>query len=277
MRSRAQRRVWAVSGFGFQGARYDLVRLKGAVYAVFHAHHGSFYFRGINESVKSGLRLLVKEMFRAMDSHSVSRAYAAFAPVYDFIFGPVLEPGRRAAIRSLDLQPGDCVLEVGVGTGLSLPAYPREARVTGIDISPDMLERARARVRRRGLDHVEQLLLMDAGDLQFEDHAFDVVMAMYVISVVEDPDLAVREMRRVCKPGGRIVIVNHFRADSGLVRLVEAILKPLHCTVRIRDNLDLSELIRRTELQIERAYRANVIGYSTVLCCRNGSGALHAI
>ncbi len=199
------------------------------------------------------------------------RAYGRFARYYDFFFGRVLQPGRRAAIRTMELAPGSRVLEVGVGTGLSLAAYPANVRVTGIDLSPDMLARAQARVDRGKLAHVEGLHAMDATALTFEDGAFDVVIAMYVVSVVEEPDRVVAEMRRVCKPGGRIIIVNHFRTRSRLIRAAEFLLKPIHYCVRFRSDLDLDPFVARNGLEVDRAFAANVMGYSTVLCCRNGA------
>lgn len=208
------------------------------------------------------------------DNESMSRAYRLFAPVYDLVFGPVLEPGRRRAVSSLAAAPGSRILEVGVGTGLSLAAYPANVRVTGIDLAPGMLAKARARVSRKRLSHVEELVPMDACAMRFEAARFDAVVAMYVVSVVDDPVRLVREMRRVCKPGGDIVIVNHFRTDSRLVRAAEVVLKPIHRLVRFRSDLDLSDFTRRTGLCVERAFPVNVMGYSTVLCCRNaGNGA----
>jgi phosphatidylethanolamine/phosphatidyl-N-methylethanolamine N-methyltransferase len=155
----------------------------------------------------------------AMESvEQVGRAYRAFAPAYDAFFGAVLEPGRRAAIEGMDLRPGARVLEVGVGTGLSLAAYPRDVSVFGVDLAPEMLDRARRRVARKGLSQILELKVMDARALDYPDAHFDVVVAMYVVSVTPDPERMVSEMLRVCRPGGQLVIVNHFRTESSLVR-----------------------------------------------------------
>ena len=204
------------------------------------------------------------------------RAYGRFAPFYDVLFGPVLEPGRRAAIRSMGLAPGDRVLEVGVGTGLSLAAYPSHVRVTGIDIAPGMLARAEARVARKRLTHVEGLHAMDASAMGFDAGAFDVVIAMYVVSVVEEPARVVAEMRRVCRPGGRLIIVNHFRTTSRLIRTAEVALRPLHRAIRFRADLELDAFVADNALDVEQTSSANIMGYSTVLCCRNGGGAAGA-
>lgn len=207
---------------------------------------------------------------------AMQRAYALFAPVYDLLFGSVLAHGRRAAVHGLGLHSGDRVLEVGVGTGLSLSDYPPDVRVTGIDLAPEMLARARARVSRQGLANVEALQTMDAGNLGFDAHTFDVVIAMYVVSVVDDPLQVVAEMRRVCKPGGKLVIVNHFRTRSRAIRAAEVFLKPLHRAVRFRSDLDLEMFKAQAALNVERALPVNVFGYSTVLYCRNGANGKHA-
>ena len=126
--------------------------------------------------------------------------------VYDLTFGPTLHPGRLQAIERMDIQPGERVLEVGVGTGINLALYPREATVTGIDFIASMLEKARERAARKDVRNV-RLLQMDAADLKFADDSFDIVYAPYLISVVPDPVKVAQEMRRVCRPGGRIIIL----------------------------------------------------------------------
>jgi phosphatidylethanolamine/phosphatidyl-N-methylethanolamine N-methyltransferase len=153
----------------------------------------------------------------AMESvEQVGRAYRAFAPAYDAFFGAVLEPGRRAAIWGMDLRPGARVLEVGVGTGLSLAAYPRDVSVFGVDLAPEMLDRARRRVARKGLSQILELKVMDARALDYPDAHFDVVVAMYVVSVTPDPERMVSEVLRVCRPGGQLVIVNIFGRSRAL-------------------------------------------------------------
>ncbi len=156
----------------------------------------------------------------------VVEAYARWAPVYDMVFGPIMESSRKAGVAAIP-PSARSVLEVGVGTGISLPYYPREMRVTGIDLSPDMLERARERVRRSGLSNIDGLHEMDASALRLPDGSFDVAMAMYVMTVVPDPAAVMSELRRVVKPGGRIIAISHFAPDSHFRRALAAPLRPL--------------------------------------------------
>lgn len=146
---------------------------------------------------------------------SVTSAYARWAPVYDVVFNAPLSFGRKKAVAEANLRQGK-VLEVGVGTGLSLPDYSRQLTVTGIDISEEMLARARRRVADKGLGNVAGLQAMDAGDLAFGDASFDVAVVMYVMTVVPDPVAVLRELERVVRPGGTVVIVNHFASTKGL-------------------------------------------------------------
>jgi phosphatidylethanolamine/phosphatidyl-N-methylethanolamine N-methyltransferase len=156
-----------------------------------------------------------------MQIDSVKAAYRRYAGVYDAVFGPVLQPGRKAVVQALALRSGDRVLEVGVGTGLSLPLYPRDVRITGIDVSREMLEKARRRVARRRLTNVDALLEMDAERMTFPDASFDKVVAMYVVSVVERPAKLLEELHRVCRPHGEIYLVNHVRSDNRFIAAVE--------------------------------------------------------
>ena len=156
-----------------------------------------------------------------MQIDSVKAAYRRYAGVYDAVFGPVLQPGRKAVVQALGLRSGDRVLEVGVGTGLSLPLYPREVRITGIDVSHEMLDKARQRVARRRLTNVDALLEMDAERMTFPDASFDKIVAMYVVSVVERPAKLLEELHRVCRPHGEIYLVNHVRSDNRFIAAVE--------------------------------------------------------
>ena len=148
-----------------------------------------------------------------MELDAVTNSYARWAPVYDATFGRITHAGRRAAVAHINARGGD-VLEVGVGTGLSLEAYDAALRVTGMDYSEDMLRKARARVAKRGLHNVADLRQMDARDLDFPDASFDTVAAMHVLSVVPDPARVMAEIARVLRPGGQVVITNHFRHDA---------------------------------------------------------------
>ena len=149
----------------------------------------------------------------AIDAAALNEAaYGRWAPIYDFLFDLPFHPGRRAVANAANAAVGadTTMLVVGVGTGLELPQLSPNARVTGIDLSESMLAVARRRVAREGLRHVRSLLTMDAGALSFEDGAFDVTLAPYVISVVPNPAAALSEMWRVTKPGGRMIVMNHF-------------------------------------------------------------------
>ncbi|OLD63224.1 MAG: hypothetical protein AUI33_13005, partial [Ignavibacteria bacterium 13_1_40CM_2_61_4] len=155
-----------------------------------------------------------------VENDFVARVYENLAWIYDVVFGPALHPGRVDAIRRMGIRPADRVLEVGVGTGINSSLYPRDCSVTGIDLSSSMLEKARDRIARKGVRNV-RLLQMDAANLKFADDTFDIVYASYVISVVPDPVAVASEMRRVCRPGGRIVILNHFRSRNTLMAWLE--------------------------------------------------------
>jgi phosphatidylethanolamine/phosphatidyl-N-methylethanolamine N-methyltransferase len=189
-----------------------------------------------------------------MQIESVKAAYRRYAAVYDAVFGPVLQPGRKAVVQALGLRPGDRVLEVGVGTGLSLPLYPRDVRITGIDVSREMLDKARGRVARRRLANVEGLLEMDAERMSFPGASFDKVVAMYVVSVVERPAKLLEELHRVCRPQGEIYLVNHVRSDNRFIAAVENSLARFsdklgfHPDFQLRDMLgeagELTELSR---------------------------------
>lgn len=178
-----------------------------------------------------------------MHIEAVKAAYRRYARIYDVIFGAVLQPGRRAVLESLQLKPGDRVLEVGVGTGISLPLYPRSVRITGIDVSREMLEKARARVERARLANVEALLEMDAEQMSFPDASFDKVVAMYVVSVVPRPAKLLEELHRVCKPDGEIFIVNHFHSENRVVGALERVLGSVSSQIGFDPLVNLRELV----------------------------------
>jgi len=160
------------------------------------------------------------------DNVKVERAYARWAPIYDLVFGAVFDRGRRAAIAAAE-RIGGRILEVGVGTGISLPDYARSNSLVGVDLSEPMLRKARARVTEQKLGNVELLAVMDAERLALPDKSFDVVVAQYVITTVPHPEATLDEFARVIRPGGEIVLVNHFGADSGPRRLFEVCFAPL--------------------------------------------------
>lgn len=177
-----------------------------------------------------------------MHIDAAREAYRRYAGVYDALFGPILQPGRRAVIEALGCKPGERVLEVGVGTGLSLPMYPPWVRITGIDVSREMLARARRRVEREGLENVEGLLEMDAEHMSFPDGSFDRVVAMYVVSVVQHPERVMAELRRVCRPGGEILVVNHVRSANPFLGAIEKGLAPLSSKLGWHPDFELRHL-----------------------------------
>jgi phosphatidylethanolamine/phosphatidyl-N-methylethanolamine N-methyltransferase len=161
-----------------------------------------------------------------LDNAGVARAYARWAPVYDLVFGAVFERGRKASIAAAE-RIGGRILEVGVGTGLSLPDYAWTNRLTGVDLSAPMLRKAKARVTEHRLSNVDGLAVMDAQRLGFADASFDVVVAQYVITAVPDPEATLDEFARVLKPGGEIVLVNHLGAEAGPRAAFEQCFAPL--------------------------------------------------
>jgi phosphatidylethanolamine/phosphatidyl-N-methylethanolamine N-methyltransferase len=160
-----------------------------------------------------------------LDKVTITKAYARWAPVYDLVFGAVFERGRHAAIAAAE-RIGGRILEVGIGTGISLPHYSRNCRVCGIDISAPMLRKAQERVTELNLTNVEGLSVMDAEHLSFPDHSFDVVVAQYVITTVPNPEATLDEFARVLKPGGEIVLVSRVGAEVGLRRSLEHWFQP---------------------------------------------------
>jgi len=161
-----------------------------------------------------------------LDKETVAKTYARWAPIYDLVFGAVFERGRLAAIEAAE-RIGGRILEVGVGTGISLPDYSRSNRIVGLDISEPMLRKALQRVAEHKLDNVETLAVMDAANLALPDASFDVVVAQYVITTVPNPEATLDEFARVLRPGGEIVLVNHIGAEQGMRRAFEKGFAPL--------------------------------------------------
>jgi len=199
-----------------------------------------------------------------IDLFDVKRAYRRWAPVYDITFGRLVDAGRRHAVEIMNRRKGS-VLEVGVGTGLSLPRYGRHLRVTGIDISPDMLKKARARVGQHNLDHVSTLQEMDAGNLEFPDEEFDTVVAMYVMTVVPNPEQVMRELERVCAPGGEVILVNHFSQDEGVRGTLERLFAPLARTIGWRPVFPVERVLGNSGLRLTDTRSLRPLGLFTML------------
>ena len=161
-----------------------------------------------------------------LDRVTLQKAYARWAPVYDLVFGAIFDRGRRAAIAAAE-QVGGRILEVGVGTGISLPGYSSHNRITGIDLSEAMLRKAQQRVAELSLTHVEKLEVMDAEHLSFPDASFDVVVANHVISTVPHPEAALDECARMLRPGGEMILLSRIGADGGFRHLAERLLQPV--------------------------------------------------
>ena len=212
-----------------------------------------------------GRRITSKSL---MAQNPAEEVYSKLANIYDLLFGVPLNRGRLEAIQRMPIAAHSRVLEVGVGTGLTLALYPKHAWITGIDLSASMLEKARERVGKEVLPNV-RLLEMDAADLRFADNSFDIVYAPYLISAVKDPVRVVREMTRVCRRGGRIVLLNHFLSSNFLLSRFERLISPLTIRVGFKSDLDLPAFLAQVELTplaIEKVNRPKI--WSLVTCAK---------
>jgi phosphatidylethanolamine/phosphatidyl-N-methylethanolamine N-methyltransferase len=202
----------------------------------------------------------------AVETTFVEDVYERLASFYDLLFGPTLHAGRVQAIQRMGIASGDRVLEVGVGTGINGALYPRDCFVTGIDLSAPMLEKAHDRIARKGIANV-RLMQMDAADLKFPDGTFDIVYAPYVISVVPDPVAVAREMRRVCRAGGRIVFLNHFRSSNRLMAWLERGISPFTVHVGFKSDLDLPAFLAQAGVEPVSIEKVNVPRIWSLVTC----------
>src|SRR5574341_190876 len=196
-----------------------------------------------------------------------SKLYSEFAPLYDRVFGKIFYSRLERVIEDLDIPPGAQVLEVGAGTGTSFPAYPIHCNVTGVDLAPDMLARARQKIEDHGWSHLK-VMEMNALDLKFADNSFDYVMAFHVVTVVPDPVRMVAEAKRVCKSSGKIVIVNHFTSDKPVLGSLTKAMDPLTRWLGWRTDLQLKPFIESTGLTIEKVFKMNKSYLYTVVLAR---------
>jgi phosphatidylethanolamine/phosphatidyl-N-methylethanolamine N-methyltransferase len=201
-----------------------------------------------------------------------SKIYSEFSHLYEKIFSPLFSKRITSVIQGLHIPPGAKVLEVGIGTGLSMPAYPTHCEVTGIDLAADMLERARQKAEDNGWRHF-RLLEMDALHLQFPDNTFDYVTSFHVISVVPDPVRVMREIHRVCKPGGTVVIINHFRTTKPVLGPLIGALDPITRHLGWRASLQLSHAFDGVPMHIQQRFKTSPSSLFTVVVAKNQKGA----
>lgn len=199
-----------------------------------------------------------------MDIESVKTSYARWAPVYDKTFGQATKAGRKHAVDYINSRSGK-VLEVGVGTGLSLPHYNPALSVTGIDFSDEMLGKARKRVDEHKLDHVAELRQMDARELDFPDNHFDTVTAMHIVSVVPEPGRVMAEIARVCKPGGKVVITNHFARETGALAVIEKMISPFASSIGWHSDFRMEQILGENCLSMVMQKRLPPLGMMTFL------------
>ena len=200
----------------------------------------------------------------------VQRAYDRLAGVYDFFFGPILQPGRVRAVRAIQSKPGLRVLELGIGTGLTAPLYSPDWTVVGVDLSPDMLEQARKRITELGLTKTVTLLEADGAQLPFDDESFDVVLVPYVMSVVPDPLSVGRELRRVCRTTGQIILLNHFLSQDSFGARLERWISPLTTRLGFRTDLSLPWLLTGAGLTLIEVASVNMPPIWKLVTCVKG-------
>ena len=199
-----------------------------------------------------------------LDEHAVRTAYRRWAPFYDHTFGLFSTAGRLHAVEVINTSAGR-VLEVGVGTGLSLPGYGRHLEIVGIDLAPEMLDKARERVAAGNLDHVTGLHEMDAESLSFPDASFDTVVAMYVMTVVPNPEQVMTELARVVKPGGQVLLVNHFSQDEGVRGYIERRLAPFGDRLGWHPLFETSRVLGCDTLTLTKTQSLRPFGLFTML------------
>ncbi len=201
-------------------------------------------------------------------SEHIKKVYSLYALIYDTFFGKIFEHGRYVAFNMMNVKPNETILEVGVGTGLSLPLYPKEAHVTGIDISQEMLDKAEAKKQYYGLSNIK-LYNMDASSMTFPNNTFDKVIASHVITVVPNPLRTLNEIKRVCKKDGEIFILNYTGCNNKIISSFERFISPFRDKLGLGKHFDLDALLRNTHLSIESEKRVNFLEMCRLVKCKN--------
>jgi phosphatidylethanolamine/phosphatidyl-N-methylethanolamine N-methyltransferase len=223
----------------------------------------------VSESQLDGIRQRTATAHQ-LDEEDVRDAYRRWAPFYDYTFGKVSTAGRKHAVQIINGSQGK-VLEVGVGTGLALPDYKKHLEITGIDLAPEMLDKARERVKAANLTNIVGLHEMDASNLRFADGMFDTVVGMYLITVVPDPEKVMRELARVAKPGGTVMLVNHFSQDQGVRGWVERQMAPFSDLVGWHSVFDISRVMVCEDLRLVERRSLRPWGIFTMLRFEKGA------
>lgn len=201
-----------------------------------------------------------------MGTLSVQKVYDSYAFIYNFIFGRIFNPGRElsAAVINQNAPQGAKIIEVGVGTGLSLPLYRPDLQVYGVDISEKMLNKAKDRIKKHNLQGVS-LQVMDAANLNFPDETFDFVVAMYVVSVVPDINKFLDEIHRVCKKNGEVVIVNHFVSDNKFLNAIEKSVSGAHSVIGFKSDFSIEQILHYPHFKLIHQKKTNLFGYWKML------------
>jgi len=203
-----------------------------------------------------------------LELESIKKIYAGYSSVYDALFKRFFYPRIKHAITYMDIKPGDRILDVGVGTGLSLSVFPRYCSVIGIDLSTEMLRKAKEKIEEKRLDNI-RVMSMDAMSVGFRDDSFDKVFISHVVSVVPDPYRVMQEVKRVCRKGGQVVIVNHFKSKNKLVETVEKIINPVCKKIGWRSDLCLNEFIDKSGLNVKEKYMLKKLDFWHILFATN--------
>lgn len=204
----------------------------------------------------------------SLEIESIKKVYAAYSNVYDVLFKRFFHPRIKDAIKSMDIKPGERILDVGVGTGLSLSEFPSHCKVVGIDLSSEMLRKAKDKIDENHLDNIK-VLGMDAMSVGFGDDSFDKVFLSHVVSVVPDPYRVMEEVKRVCKKDGTVVVVNHFKSKNKLIELAEKWMNPICKKIGWRSDLSLTEFINNSGLKVTRQYMLKKIDFWHIVFATN--------